>query len=321
MTGNFSARRGTAKRGLAGIVRAIRRRWAKALVAVLLLPAWMSSELRQTRLPRWLKVTSITGIWLATVVVISTAAPQPPTTNSPPTTAPPVASRHQGNEQAWKPTLPPTPAREQTTSVPTGASQAQAAPACRAGDPKANVYHPDRLEVISPCATVSGTVGSAFVESYDGDYHIDLALDAASTSKLTALRGSQVDGTVLIEVVPADAPGCTIGQPPRPAHGSYDYGTCTGASIPLPLRGSPIEATGPYVWDHKHGWDEIHPAWVLRVLGPGVGAVAAPASLAPSTKPAPIGASGTRCSGSPTRHIAPAATRRCASRLGSRLRT
>ena len=48
---------------------------------------------------------------------------------------------------------------------------------CRSGAPLANVYHPDRLSILKPCMTVSGTVTDDRAEN-DGDSHIHLALDA-----------------------------------------------------------------------------------------------------------------------------------------------
>src|SRR5579884_2961622 len=56
--------------------------------------------------------------------------------------------------------------------------------ACRAGDPLADVYHPDRLRVIETCTTVSGAVRSVYDEP-DGDVHFDLQLDPAYTHLLT----------------------------------------------------------------------------------------------------------------------------------------
>jgi hypothetical protein len=120
--------------------------------------------------------------------------------------------------------------------------------------------------------TVSGTVTGVRPED-DGDSHVYLALDAsyASSLKLTSL---------LLEIVPADKPGCTPGQPPRPASGSYDYGICTGADESDPAVGSHITVTGPYVDDTNHDWNEIHPVWAIS---PFSGAATTPALAAPST--------------------------------------
>jgi len=141
--------------------------------------------------------------------------------------------------------------------------------ACRAGDPLADVYHPDRLRVIETCTTVSGAVRSVYDEP-DGDVHFDLQLDPAYTHLLTPASYSLQHGRLVAEIVPADEPGCTRGRPPRPATGSYDYGVCTGADESPPAIGSHVAVTGPYVLDEDHdGWAEIHPVWAISTAPPG----------------------------------------------------
>ncbi|MHB8438588.1 MAG: hypothetical protein ACYDD4_05425 [Acidimicrobiales bacterium] len=78
----------------------------------------------------------------------------------------------------------------------------------------------------------------------------------------------------MTEIVPADQPGCTPGQPPllpptAYTSSSYSYGICTGADIATPPVGAQITVTGPYVLDGDHGWMEIHPAWSITVTGQG----------------------------------------------------
>jgi hypothetical protein len=154
---------------------------------------------------------------------------------------------------------------------------------CRSGDPLANVYHEDRLSVKDPCMTVSGTVMSVTLEA-DGDTHFDLALDPAYTSLLTPANESGQNGWLVVEIVPADKPGCTPGTPPVPASGTYDYGICTGANEVSPATGTHVSVTGPYVLDLDHGgWAEIHPVWAITNLGAtsGPAAPSSPSTLAP----------------------------------------
>jgi hypothetical protein len=143
-----------------------------------------------------------------------------------------------------------------STSVPVAAVPGTA---CRP-DPLANVYHPTRLRVIQACVTVTGTVRSRRVED-DGDAHVDVALDDPFVGMLVSENFDHQHGWLVVEIVPADRPGCTVGQPPRPATGTYDYGICTGANVPTPNIGDHVSTTGPYVLDTHHGWAEIHPAW------------------------------------------------------------
>ena len=137
-----------------------------------------------------------------------------------------------------------------------------ASSACRTGDPLANVYHPSRLTIVRPCATVIGVVAGVRAEP-DGDVHVNLDLDPAFAGLVNDRNVSGEHGALVVEIVPADEPGCTPGQPPRPATGTYDYGRCTGADEPTPNVGDHISVTGPYVLDTAHGWMEIHPAWAI----------------------------------------------------------
>jgi len=151
---------------------------------------------------------------------------------------------------------------------------------CRNGDPLANVYHPNRLKVVQTCTTVAGTVKSVHSED-DGDVHFDLALDSPYTHLLTSANMSEQHGWLVVEIVPADRPGCTPGQPPKPASGTYNYGMCTGADESAPSIGSHVYVTGPYVLDEDHqGWAEIHPAWAISS---SLGSTTTTSTLAPPT--------------------------------------
>lgn len=174
------------------------------------------------------------------------------------------------------------------TAAPNGPAAASPASArqgraCRGRDPLANVYHPYRLRVENPCLTVTGTVAYIRRED-DGDVHFDLSMPASEAQLLDRANYSQEDGQLVAEIVPADQPGCTPGQPPplpptAYRSSSYDYGTCTGADTATPPLGAQVSITGPYVLDSDHGWMEVHPVWAVTV-------VAAPPS-SPVTAEAP----------------------------------
>ncbi|MBI4300793.1 MAG: hypothetical protein HY677_06620 [Chloroflexi bacterium] len=148
---------------------------------------------------------------------------------------------------------------------PDGVPTVASSPACRTGNPLANVYHPDRLQVVEPCKTITGTITLVRKEE-DGDYHIDMALDPPYAGLVNEKNISEQHGDLVVEIVPADEPGCTPGPAPRPATGTYDYGICTGANIPRPKVGQHVMVTGPYVVDTAHGWMEIHPVWALSLV-------------------------------------------------------
>jgi hypothetical protein len=165
------------------------------------------------------------------------------------------------------------PAAAATVPAATGA-------ACRTGDPLANVYHPSRLRVIRPCVTVAGVIVAVRHEA-DGDAHVNVDLDPQYRGLVNDRNVSGEGGALVVEIVPADEPGCSPGKPPKPASGTYDYGICTGAALVPPAVGARVEVTGPYVLDDAHGWMEIHPAWAI-----GAPAASA-ATIAPSTGPQP----------------------------------
>lgn len=190
-------------------------------------------------------------------------------------------------------TLPPTTVDATSgTSAPMTPPEAAAGSGCRSGNPLADVYHPDRLQVVTPCAQVSGVVETVRHED-DGDYHFDIALDPPDASYVNPENAKYQDGWLVAEIVPADEPGCTPGRAPRPASGTYDYGICTGADLGVPTVGSHVTVTGPYVIDHVHGWAEVHPVWRLS------GQAAQPAPPSPpqaSARPTEPSASGATCS-------------------------
>jgi len=237
------------------------------------------------RWPPWAKAVVI----VAVLLLIGAIANAANNSSSNRRVATPVPATR-AEELAPPDTLPTTTtqaADEEGTIDPTAASAqppTSAAPppapanACRA-DPLANVYHPARLRIVQACATVTGTVMSVRPED-DGDVHFDLSVDS---TLVNAANISRQHGWLVIEVVPADEPGCIPGQSPRPASGTYDYGICTGANVTTPTIGQEVTVTGPYVLDSAHGWMEIHPAWAIST---GTGGATQRPALAPTPTPA-----------------------------------
>jgi hypothetical protein len=121
------------------------------------------------------------------------------------------------------------------------------------------------LKLRKRCLSVIGTVAYVRVED-DGDVHVDLKLPPSEDHLLNSVNMSEQYGQLVTEIVPADRPGCTPGEPPRPAQGTYNYGTCTGADIHIPPIGALVRETGPYVLDADHGWMAIHPIWKVVIL-------------------------------------------------------
>ncbi len=177
-------------------------------------------------------------------------------------------------------TTTPAPPTGETIGTTTAASSVQvgvptpptlAHITCRSGDPLANVYHPWRLRVVKTCLAVTGTVAYVSSET-DGDVHVDLSLPRNESSLLNAANVADQYGNLVTEIVPADRPGCTPGEPPplpltAYRSPSYSYGICTGADLSTPAVGTQVVVTGPYVLDRDHGWMEIHPVWSVVLSG------------------------------------------------------
>ena len=110
-------------------------------------------------------------------------------------------------------------------------------PYCRGGDVLAGVYHPQRLRVRSRCRVATGVVRQVKFEDFDGDVHIDLAADDA---RLVNRGNDQVGGSLVVEIIPQDR-----------------------VLVGVPQPGAHVTVVGPWVEDEKHGWMEIHPAWLV----------------------------------------------------------
>jgi hypothetical protein len=117
------------------------------------------------------------------------------------------------------------------------------------------VYAPSRLKVLSRCRTVSGTIVYSEHEA-DGDSHIYMKVDSKYASMMNDGNRRNHRNTLVLEIVPADQPGCTKGH-------KVKDGTCTGAHLATPRNGRHVTVTGPWVYDKNHGWNEIHPVWQI----------------------------------------------------------
>jgi hypothetical protein len=120
-------------------------------------------------------------------------------------------------------------------------------------DPNSHVYHPDRLQVLNSCISVTGKIDFIRHEP-DGDLHIGLILDPqfanlVNSCNVTCANGAE-HGDLVIE------PVCVTSPTQADAVSS-----CVGYknSIVIPPVGSHVEMTGAFVLDTTHGWREIHP--------------------------------------------------------------
>ena len=121
-----------------------------------------------------------------------------------------------------------------------------------------HVYHgrfahaEDRLHIINPCMTISGTIMNARREK-DGDWHVQLSLDPEFSSLLNQANSEKQHGYLVLE------PICSN---PVTQRDTLEEGVCEGFTqniFATTFIGQRVAVTGAYVIDMEHGWAEIHP--------------------------------------------------------------
>jgi len=142
-----------------------------------------------------------------------------------------------------------------------------AAPAC---DPDvwSHIYHPDRLKVLKPCVTVTGTIVDATHgrrkdgqrHEADADNHGWLKVDTEFKSLLLPGNKQAEDGNLVFECV------CQYGTPRQ----ADAVDACKGytSKVKIPSVGSHVAITGTLVTDLQHQplHNEIHPVTSIAVL-------------------------------------------------------
>jgi len=117
---------------------------------------------------------------------------------------------------------------------------------CRQGNIFDGVDRQARFTVLSTCEKVVGIVHDMKgTKEDDGDYQFNLDLEEQYKKLLNQENNKQVNGMLVIEIIPKD-------QQSR--------------LIQIPKNGDRIEAYGAWVTDNPHGWNEIHPAWKVTIL-------------------------------------------------------
>lgn len=181
-----------------------------------------------------------------------------------------------GGGVSHKPPLSSTSEDDTVASPLTTASSLPVAtnPTATCGEPHAHVYNPDRLQLLAPCVTVTGTVDVIRVEK-DGDLHILLRLDAGQDKYLNAKNVTAEEGDLVLEPVCVRPPTQTDAIP-----------ACSGYTNPLPIPavGVHVAVTGAWVLDLDHGWQEIHPVYAFNSVAPAGAKPTAPMSTATPTE-------------------------------------
>lgn len=119
-----------------------------------------------------------------------------------------------------------------------------------------HVYNPSRLQVVSSCVEVTGSVVLVRKEA-DGDAHIQLALDPQFANMTNGANDNAQGGNLILE------PICVF-----PVTQQDAIAACAGFKSPVsvPGVGQRVDTWGVYVLDTSpnHGWMEVHaPSGIL----------------------------------------------------------
>jgi|SRR5436190_8854046 len=117
---------------------------------------------------------------------------------------------------------------------------------CRQGNVLDGVIRQARFTVLSTCEKVIGIVHDMTgTKQSDGDYQFNLFVQEPYKRLLNQVNNNQVNGMLVIEIIPKDQ---------------------NSKFVQIPKNGDRIEAYGAWVTDNPHGWNELHPAWKVKVL-------------------------------------------------------
>ena len=118
------------------------------------------------------------------------------------------------------------------------------------------VYHPQRLQVLQPCISVTGTIDEIRKEA-DGDYHVLFRLDQQFESLLNEKNVSRQGGDLVLEFICQDRV--------RQSDAVDSCSQYSGPYFELEI-GRRYLASGAYVHDADHGWNELHPVTSMQPL-------------------------------------------------------
>ena len=107
------------------------------------------------------------------------------------------------------------------------------------------VWSPDRLLVLNPCQTITGTIDVSDLPQYlsdDGDVHNQFRPDPQYRRLLTDQQ--ETHGNFVVELMPRD-----------------------GGHLPVLPVGPKLTLWGALVYDTGHAWMEIHPVYRVCVGG------------------------------------------------------
>jgi hypothetical protein len=118
---------------------------------------------------------------------------------------------------------------------------------CRQGNVLEGVERPARFTVLSTCEMAVGVVHDMKgTKEDDGDYEFSLDVEQPYKKLLNDANNSHRNGMLVVEIIPSDQ---------------------NLPAVQIPKNGDRIEIHGAWVTDKPaFGWNEIHPAWIVKIL-------------------------------------------------------
>ena len=118
---------------------------------------------------------------------------------------------------------------------------------CRQGNVLTNVDRPSRFTVLSTCETAAGIVHDMKgTKEDDGDYEFTIDVEQPYKKFLNDQNNAHWGGRLVVEIIPTNQ---------------------NLPTVQIPKNGDRIEVHGVWVRDNlAFGWNEIHPAWIVKIL-------------------------------------------------------
>jgi len=121
-----------------------------------------------------------------------------------------------------------------------------------------HVYKPERFTVWKRCTSVTGVI-KAMKKEADGDFHIQMKIDAGQRGFINQRNIDAQKGCLVLEII------CF--NPVKQADAKQICKNCP-ENVEIPKVGDHVKVTGSFVKDLEgnHGWNEIHPVSSINEL-------------------------------------------------------
>lgn len=116
-----------------------------------------------------------------------------------------------------------------------------------------HVYSSNRLQILQDSITVTGVIHKT-IACVDGDIHYQLKVDNAYLPLLNKGNNTKQNSCLVVELI------CINESPINKCNGYIN-------NVIVPKDGDIVEIYGTFVYDRRHGWNEIHPVYKIILKG------------------------------------------------------